>query len=297
MKTDGYIKIREIGEGGYGIVWLVEDKKTGQQMAMKLLLPEATLDEDRKALFLRECRYACQLKHPNIVDYYTYDDEGDIYLLMEYCPGGSVDDLIKRYPRIFGSDVARNDERVKISTQIILQALDGLEYAHQAQVKARLADGSAQTFTGIVHRDIEPGNIFLMDTSEYPKAKVADFGLAKAFLAAGSTKYTYSGDWAGKPRFIPRQQIIDFRNVKPDVDVWAVAASYYYMLTGYYPKDIEYAFDPFETSCDEDAIPILIRNPRIPEELAKVIDTALRESPKIGFQTAKEFKEAIIEAI
>jgi len=77
--------------------------------------------------------------------------------------------------------------------------------------------------------------------------------------------------------------------------VWAAAASYYYLLTGYYPKNIIGALDPFEASLDEVPVPILIRNPRIPVELAKVIDTALRERPQIGIQTAKELKEAIIK--
>ena len=295
MKTDTYRKIRQIGEGGNGAVWLVEDNKTGQQKAMKLILPEATLDKDKKALFIRECRYACQLKHPNIVEHYVFNKGKNTYLLMEYCQGGNVNDLIRRNPGIFWDDLTRMDERIQISTRIILQALEGLEYAHQKKVVARLADGSTLTVKGIVHRDFEPGNILLTDTSLYPIAKVADFGLAKAFLTAGLTKYNYTDDREGKPWFIPRQQVIDLRNVKPEVDVWAAAASYYYLLTGYYPKNIIGALDPFEASLDEEPVPILIRNPRIPVELAKVIDAALRERPQIGIQTAGELKEAIIK--
>jgi len=298
MKTDQYRKLDEIGKGGNGIVWLVEDKTTGKQMAMKLILPDAMLDEDRKALFLRECRYACQLKHPNIVAHYTYDADGDIYLLMEYCSGGSVENLMSRHPAIFGGNADLIKDRVKMATHIILQVLDALEYAHQAPVTVQSADGSDKTVTGIVHRDIEPGNIFVMDTSVSPTVKVADFGLAKAFHTAGFSKYAYTYESAGKPRFIPRQQIANFRHVKPAVDVWAAAATYYYMLTKFYPKNIEYALDPFEAALEEDPVPILIRNPRLAEDfykLAQVIDTALREVPEIGFQTAREFKEAINE--
>lgn len=300
MKIKGYKIIDSIGQGGYGAVWLVEEKKTGQQLAMKLILPEDTLNKDKRDLFLRECRNACQLSHPNIVHYKAYDEDGgNVYLLMEYCPGGSVEELINRNKDIFWRDSKRLKDRVEMSTHIILQVLDGLAYAHQAQVTARLADGSVQTVSGIVHRDLEPGNIFLMDTTLYPQAKVADFGLAKAFLTAGFTKYTYTDDRAGKPRFIPRQQILDFRRVKPEVDVWAAAATYYYLLTESYPKDIEYALDPFDSALEKDPIPILDREPGLQEEfakLAKVIDTALQEKPEIGFQTAKDFREAIINA-
>ena len=296
-KIKGYKEIKSLGKGGMGAVWLVEEMATGAQMALKLILPKVASDENKKAWFLREGRNGCQLRHPNIVQYHKFERSGDIfYILMEYCPGGNVEDLIKRNRDIFREDTEKMKERIEISTAIVLQALDGLIYAHQAPVTSLLADGSEQSVTGIVHRDFNPGNIFLSDTSLTPTAKVADFGLAKAFQSAGLTNDTFTGMYAGNPIFIPRQQIIEYRYAKPDVDVWAAAATYYYMLTGYAPKDFKGRIDRFAAALDAEPVPVQVRNPHVPDRLAEVIDTALRETPEIGFATVKALKEAIVSA-
>ena len=290
----GYRNIKMLGKGGMGAVWLVEEIATGKQMAMKLMLPTAAADKKAKALFLREAYNACQLSHKNIVQHSKCGCSGDIYfILLDYCAGGSVDDLIKRNPAIFWGNVSMMKQRIKISTEIILQTLDGLEYAHHAPVVVKLADGSQTTVNGLVHRDFKPGNIFLSSTSLSPVAKVADFGLAKAFQTAGLTTSTITGDAAGTPMFMPRQQLINYRYAKPDVDVWAAAAAYYYMLTGFAPKDFS-GKDMCLVVISENHVPIRKRNPHIDKKLADVIDTALMDRPTIGFATARELKKAIL---
>ena len=285
----GYKNIKMLGKGGMGAVWLVEEEKTGKQMALKLMLPDAASNEKAKNMFLREAYTACQLMHPNIVQHYKCGRSGDVFfVLLELCQGGSVDDLMRKNGGKLSMDTA---------THIILQTLDGLEYAHHAPLMVQLGDGSTKAAKGIVHRDLKPGNIFLMDNSSRPVAKVADFGLAKAFQTAGLTEHTVTGQAAGTPSFMPRQQITNYRYAKPDVDVWAAAASYYNMLTGFVPKNFAGKKDAFAVALYEDAIPILIRNPKIPRKIAEVIDTALREKPKIGFETALNLKKAIEAAL
>ena len=257
-------------------------------MAMKLMLPDAAANEKGRKLFLREAWTACQLKNPNVVRHYKSGRSGDIYfILMEYCEGGSVDGLMKKKGGKLDMDTA---------TRIILQTLDGLIYAGTVPIIAKLADNSTRSVKGIVHRDLKPANIFLSDTSSRPVAKVADFGLAKAFQTAGLTADTVTGQACGTPMFMPRQQIMNYRYSKPDVDVWAAAASYYNMLTGFVPKNFR-GGDVFNIALREDAVPIRKRDPKISIKLAEVIDTALREKPEIGMKTALEFKTAIERAL
>jgi serine/threonine-protein kinase len=285
----GYRKIKELGRGGMGVVWLVEEKKTGEQMALKLMLPEAAADKKSRQMFLREAYTTGQLKHTNVVRQFKCGQSGDTYfILMEFCRGGSVDGLMNKNGGKLSFDLA---------THITLQILDGLHYTHEkAEVVSALENGTTETVTGVVHRDFKPGNIFLSDNSSRPVAKVADFGLAKAFETAGLSGHTRSGQVAGTLHFMPRQQILDYRYAKPDVDVWAAAASYYNMLTGTYPKNFR-GRDPYTVALNDPAIPINRRDARIPKRLAEAIDTALIERPHIGIQSVKELKKAIENAL
>jgi serine/threonine protein kinase len=96
---------------------------------------------------------------------------------------------------------------------------------------------------------------------------------------------------------MPRQQVINFKYAKPDVDVWAMAATYYVMLTGHAPRDFFVGMDPIAVILSKGAVPIRSRLSTIPEKLAKVIDKALHDNPTIGIQTAKELKELIVQAM
>lgn len=285
----GYRNIKELGRGGMGAVWLVEEEKTGKEMALKLMLQGASADKTSKDLFLREAYLTGQLNHENVVRQYKCGQSGDAYfILMELCRGGSLDKRIEAKGGKLDIDMA---------THIILQVLDGLDYAHHAKVAATLKNGKTVSTNGIVHRDFKPGNIFLSDDSSRPVAKVADFGLAKTFDTAGMSGMTGEGMYAGTPVFMPRQQIINFKYSKPDVDVWAAAASYYFMLTGQLAKDFSRGADVASVVLTSGAVPILKRNPRIPKRLAEVIDTALVDNPKIGIQSALELKKAIKSAL
>ena len=110
------------------------------------------------------------------------------------------------------------------------------------------------------------------------------------------TGHTATGDSAGTLMFMPRQQVMDFRYSSPAVDVWAVAASYYYMLTGEYPKDFVNK-DQVLAALDNAAIPIQKRDPKIPQRIAQIIDQALIDNPVIGIQSASDLKLRIERAL
>lgn len=306
----GYSYLHRIdeGEGSMGEVWKIQNEKTGETRVIKYMLPDAPSDEKRKEWFQREINIGKQIKNPYVVQQFQSGKIKDnYYILMEYCRGGNLKDFMNRddlkieykkkdggvgYEQIFsGRSEEAINKRIEIATHIIYQVLDGLDFIHHLQVKTTLPDGKRKS-AGLVHRDIKPQNILLSDTSVYPTVKLGDFGLAKAFQLAGLTTNTYSGAIAGNANFIPREQIENYRYAKPDVDIWAAAAVYYYMLTGGIPpKNLKSKNIEYNAALQENAIPVREQEPLIPAALAAVIDKALKEKPLEREKTTKEQNE------
>ena len=291
---EGYEKISLLGRGGMGEVWKVRETKTGKYFALKTMLPEVAADDESKKRFLREEDISKQLNHKNVVKTYKTGCVNDIlYILMDLCEGGSAESLMEKY----GGKLPLN-----LATYITLQTLSGLDYVHnmdlEVEIKAGRFRGTKEVHAkGAVHRDFKPGNIFLSDKSDHPVAMVADFGMAKAFETAGMSKNTRSGNVMGTPVFMPKQQVRNCKYAKPEVDVWAAAASYYNMLTGQFVKNFRRGKNPMMIIMSEAAMPIRERNSAIPPKLAEVIDRALQEDPVIGYSSAAEFRRDLIKAL
>ncbi len=210
--------------------------------------------------------------------------EGLFFFTLEYCNGGSVQDLIAKRGGKLSIDEAM---------RIIIPVLKGLEYAHQVEIKnVELIDGNVGKAMGLVHRDLKPDNLLIDNSSSSPTVKIADFGLAKAFDLAGLSGLSVTNGAIGTPYFMCRQQVLNFKYAKPDIDIWAVAATLYYMLTGHVPRSFDRQ-DAFKCILSNQPIPILQKNPNIPKSLADVIDLALRESPELHFKTARDFRKAL----
>jgi eukaryotic-like serine/threonine-protein kinase len=127
-------------------------------------------------------------------------------------------------------------------------------------------------------------------------AKVGDFGLGKAFDQAGLSGLTRTGAKAGKPWYLARQQVVNFKQVPKAVDIWALAACLYKCLTGTYVRDFPDDVDQWHVILYSSPVPIRERDRSIPPALAEVIDEALREQPEIGFSTAAAFRDALRQA-
>ena len=285
------LKIKKnLGRGASGAAYLGQYIKTGVLVAVKLLLPEVALNESSKKMFLREVANSKHLKHPHVVQLLESGNyEGVLFYTMEFCDSGSVDKL---------RDKRGGKLPLKEATSIVLQALDGLDYIHNVEIPSvQLADGGVGRGRGLVHRDLKPGNIFLSRTDGRLVAKIADVGVGKAFDTAGLSGHTRTGSVAGTPVAMPRQQVINFKYAKPDVDVWAMAATYYNLLTGTYPRDFTPDRDPWLTVLQTQPIPIRQRNSSISEKLAQAIDLALVDNPEITFQSAADFKKALLDAL
>jgi eukaryotic-like serine/threonine-protein kinase len=227
-----------------------------------------------KDRFLAEARHTKMLKHPNLVTLKDFCfSDGIFFFTMEFCDRGSIINLMQKR----GGKLS-----IREATDIIIQVLDGLHYAH--------------TEKGLVHRDIKPGNIFLTVDDGKLVAKLGDYGLAKAFDFAGLSGQTATGTKMGTPSFMSRQQALDFKYVQPDVDVWAIAASLYYMLTAAYPRELT-LLDPMLAILKAKPVPIRERDASIPKPLADLIDLALRDNPDLHFTSAIEFKNALLSVI
>ncbi|MFI5720296.1 protein kinase [Nocardia sp. NPDC051750] len=270
----GYFLLRELGSGGMGAVYLAENNETGRQVALKVLLPQASANPDARARFLREADLCATLRHRNIVSIHdTGFADGVFYFTTEYCPGGSLDKLLLRR----GGTLATPD-----ALRLICHALQGLAHAHHR---------------GLVHRDLSPHNLLLSGTDAAPLAKIGDFGLAKAFDQAGLGGLTRTGTIAGKPGHIPRQQVLDFRGATPAVDLWAITSCLYLALTGSYPREFPPGKDPWLMILETDPVPIRRRAPHIPPALADVIDRALAEGTTPSpYSTAQHLHRALHHA-
>lgn len=275
----GYHIGAKIDEGGMGAVWLARHERGGEQAAIKVMLPRVAADERAVKRFLREMTNTRILNHRHVVRLRDAGySRGTFFLVLEYCDAGNVAALMKQRGGTLPLDEA---------VEITVQALEGLHYAHNVFGPGK----------GLVHRDLKPANLFLSGAGSARLAKVGDYGLAKAFDEAGLSGSTRTGEAAGTPEFMSRRQVIEFKYAGPDVDVWAMAASLYNMLTGAVPRDFPRGEDRWLMVLETDPVPIRKRKASIPATLAKVIDGALREGPEIPFKTAAQLKAALEEAL
>jgi serine/threonine-protein kinase len=295
-KISPYIIDRKLGEGGMGIVYTARRAKADETIVLKVIRPEYAMDIDARTSFLREIENSIVLDHPNVIAIReagyvdAVDEAGEpgqvLYYTMEYCDQGSLYDHL----------AVDGPLPLDAAVDLILQALEGLDYAHHVALPVRTADGRTVRARGLVHRDIKPQNLFLHGSEDGVIVKLGDFGLAKAFETAGMSGKTRTGHIAGTPAFMPRQQVINYKYAKPEVDIWAIAASLYFMLTGAFPRNFPRGRDPWGIVLYEDAVPIRERDPSIPSRYAEVIDTTLVDSPTIQVQTVQQFK-AMLESV
>ena len=273
VEIPGYAVGKMIGRGGMGAVYLAKRSEDGATVALKVMLAQADVDEASRENFRREIEVTRSLRHPRIVSLIDHGStQSTFYFAMEYCAGGSVADLQHRQP---------GGLPLTLSVRIALEALEGLAYAHEQ---------------GFVHRDLKPENLLLADDTG-GAAKVTDFGLAKSFQQAGLSGMTATGAVAGTLYFMPREQLTQFRLLKPVSDVWSMGATLYHMLTGGYPREFRPGEDPLPVILRGGVIPIRARDPRLPEAVAAVVDRSVLDAVSERYQTAGEFRAALARAV
>ena len=249
-KTLGEYKIvKKIGQGGMGIVYLAEHLRLQKKYALKVILKELTQSRTFIERFRREAQVMAELSHPNIVHvHYMGNEEGTYYLVMEYIESEkgrpeTLEDLLK------DSGGRLPEAQVR---RISLQVLDALHYAHSFTM--------GTTISGIVHRDIKPGNILI---DRLGTAKISDFGVARmvqkdageiridvprdgparvtevrrqAAAAKRKGPVTVAGAIVGSLDYMSPEQIAG-QPVDPRSDVYSFGIILYQMLTGIKPEE------------------------------------------------------------
>jgi serine/threonine-protein kinase len=241
---------------------------------VKRILPAQEFDQTAQELFLDEARIAAQLTHPNIVQVYDLGEaEHSYFIAMEYVRGVTVGTLIRGL---------RKQQQVLdpvVAVTIAIGALRGLHYAHTLTDEAGVP-------LHIVHRDISPEN--LMVTRE-GVTKVLDFGIAKA--STRSTR-TVEGMVRGKMAYLSPEQLLG-ENVDARCDIRAIGVVLCEMLSGARYVDPNLEMPQFTRFIIEEPVPTFGRYPQIAQDLAGLIDPALRRFPHDRYPTAEAFADAL----
>lgn len=266
-----YTTLRILGRGAMGVVYLAQQHSSGRLVALKLIAPETAAARSAIDRFLREMHVVSQLKHPNIVEYLEQGtNRGQFWFAMEYVEGTNLEAL---------ANEQRGTYPINQACRMASQVLKGLEHAHAS---------------GFVHRDIKPENILIGRTPKGLLAKISDFGLAKSFRSLGLSGLTFSGEMRGTIPFMPPEQMLDFKKVQPSGDLYATAATLYYLISGQFIYDeVAEGGDLIRILLEEPPVPIQKRRPDVPTGLARVLEKGLARDPKDRYPTAESLRAAL----
>ena len=265
-KLGPYEILAPIGKGGMGEVYRAHDMRLHRDVAIKVL-PQAFATEAARERFQREARAASALNHPNICAIYDVGESaGHPFLVMELLDGKTLRDQIGSKP-------------LDISTALALsiQVADALEAAHAK---------------GIIHRDIKPANIFV---TERGHAKVLDFGLAKHNQPADTDALTVDmltepGTAMGTVAYMSPEQArgetVDARS-----DLWSFGVILYEMVTGSRPFDGPTSPIVFDALLNKTPQPVHERNPKVPDELERIVSKLLEKDRALRYPSAAELRD------
>jgi tetratricopeptide (TPR) repeat protein len=274
---DRYRIVSRLGVGGMGAVYRAEHTMMRRDLAIKVLLPELGGKEEFARRFEREAESASRLAHPNIITVtdFGHTADGSLFLVMEYLAGISLT-----------SAIAEGPMAQPRALKIVRQILRGLEHAHGA---------------GVVHRDLKPDNIMLVERDgQRDVVKILDFGIAKVtepLSGPGREVLTQAGVIFGTPEYLSPEQALG-EPVDPRADIYAAGVILFEMLAGR---------RPFES---EDKVKIISMHlahapPRIrdvaptvdvPTPLEQAVLQALEKSRENRFASAGAFLQALEDA-
>jgi ABC-type amino acid transport substrate-binding protein len=268
-----YRILRLLGRGGFGYVYLAQEVHLSEEVAIKELIPALVGDETMLRRFLAEAKATRRLSHDRIVrTHHVFDEGGNFYIVMEYMPGGSLEERLRE----------RGSLPVEEAVRLGAEVCEGLSYAHSR---------------GVVHCDLKPANILFTASGS---AKVADFGIAYVSEQMLTRSWlTPAGFMAGTLPYMSPEQTDGVRD-DPRIDLYALGAVLYRVLTG--RSYLE--FDPRETprSQADNVQRIFSEQPHppsayssgIPAWLDPIVLKALAKRPDERFGSAGEMRAALL---
>ena len=261
-KIGKYRVTDRIGRGGMGMIFKAHDPILDRQVALKVISPEVEVTDELRARFFREAQACAKLNHPNIVTVFDMgEDEGRLFIVMELLEGDELRRLITQ----------RTALSLEEKLSVMLQVCSGLHYAHQK---------------GIVHRDIKPGNIFLLKNGQ---AKILDFGIAH--IASTEAGLTRTGLIMGTLRYISPEQVRGRADSRSDM--FSIGSVFYELLTSRPPflgEDPMQLLEQLRT--EEPPSPSEIDS-TVPAELSAIVQRAMRKNPADRFHDLDEMRSEI----
>lgn len=266
----GRYQVQElIGRGGMGVVYKARDDRLARTVAVKVLLPELSLDPVFRERFIRESKIAASMMHPNVVAIFEADEaRGLLYLAMRHVEGIDLKSLIQR-------EGALGLER---TVQIMSQVGSALDAAHDR---------------GLIHRDVKPANVLIETEKGTERAFLTDFGLAKTLT--GQTSLTGVGEFLGTPHYMAPEQIrgepLDRRT-----DVYSLGCVLYECLTGEVPfkrqGDVAGVYAVFAHLEEPVPRPSALER-ELPINVDLVVATAMAKRPATRYATCGDLVSAM----
>jgi eukaryotic-like serine/threonine-protein kinase len=267
--ADRFTIISRLGQGGMGTVYEARHRYIEKRVALKLLNAEITEKPDALARFQREALSASTIGHENIV---AIDDfgrlaDGQVYLTMEYLDGQPLNQAISQ-GAVSPCEVV----------DVAIQVCHGLAAAHAK---------------GIVHRDMKPENIFLVEDGR--KVKIFDFGIAKVTRADTNTNLTKTGAIFGTPNYMAPEQALG-KPVDHRADIYAMGVILYEMLTGHVPFRSDSFLAILTQHVTRMPTPPSEAAPerQIPSSLEQVVLKAMAKDPDDRYQNMGELVEVLL---
>ncbi|HEX8154417.1 MAG TPA: serine/threonine-protein kinase, partial [Thermoanaerobaculia bacterium] len=269
MKLARYEVVRELGKGAMGIVYLAKDPLIGRLVALKTIRAGAHADDDEtkefQQRFIREAQAAGILNHPSIVTVHDIGQDDGVntsFIAMEYVEGNNLKEVLQQGRPLSFDEIG----------DIVAQVAEALDFAHAK---------------GIVHRDVKPANIILVEGN---RAKITDFGIAK--IASGAANLTTTGQFLGTPNYMAPEQIkgapVDGRT-----DIFALGICLYECLTRRKPFGGDSLTSISYKIVHEPFPPLAEINPQIPEGYDEVVAHCLMKDPAKRYQRAREMALAL----
>jgi len=256
-----------IGEGAMGVVYRAHDTALDRPVAVKVLKPRVAEDEALVARFFREARAAARVNHEHLTHiYFVGEEEGAHFFAMELLPGENLDDYVKAYGPLSWAKALR----------VLVQTANGLAAAHAA---------------GVVHRDVKPSNIILLEDG---RAKVTDFGLAKSLHA--DVHATQAGALMGTPTYMSPEQCRG-GDVDARTDVYALGLTAWYLLMGKAPYPGGSLGDMLDRQMNEPLPSLRDERPELPRELDEALRRMCEKDPEKRPQDMHEVARMLTECM